>query len=180
MEQFKIQNVFVNFSLGVSIDIEALSREFPNAIYDPELSPPLEIKDEESESVFRVFQSGQVTCLGGKSVEKVKISVKNFLEILKDKKFIPSTDVDIKICNYVATLNIGRKIRLWKAAYFLEGARYDPQHLPWLTYGLQKPKVIFHMFENGNIVCTGARNRREINSAFKALRVKLEENSLLL
>jgi len=178
MQRFDIQNIFASFSLDSTIDVENLSKEFTKSIYDPQLSPSLEIRDDEHGIVFRVFNTGQVTCLGGKSENEVRSGIRTFLEKLKQKNYIISTDVKVEISNYVATLNFGKRIRMWKAAYFLKGSKYNCHRLPWLIYESEKPKVLFHIFENGKIICTGAQNRREILAAFKALKTQLKENSL--
>jgi transcription initiation factor TFIID TATA-box-binding protein len=179
MEKFEIKNVFASFSLQISIDLENLSKEFPKAIYDPQISPSLEVRDDENELVFCIFHTGEVTCLGGKSIKKVKSGIQNLLKFLKKKKYIRSTHIRINFSNYVATLSLDRKVKLWKAAYFLENAEYNPPKLPWLRYKPSTPNVVFHILENGKIICTGAKNKLEINSAITFLRTKLEENKLL-
>jgi len=181
MEQkikFKIENVFAKFSLGISLDIEALLKDFPNAIYDPWLSPSVDITDKKNGITFRIFSTGQVICLGGKSAEQVKSCIRNFLKNLRKKGYGTSSDVDVEISNYVASGSVGKRLRLWKAAYFLEGAEYDPKQFPGLIYKMRKPKVSFTIFENGNTILTGAKNKKEIEKALRKLLLEIENSDL--
>lgn len=181
MEQkikFKVENVFAKFSLGKPLDIEALLKDFPNAIYDPWLSPSLQIIDKKNGIMFRIFSTGQVICLGAKSAQQVKSCIRNFLKSLRKKGYVTSSDVDVEISNYVASGNVGKRLRLWKAAYFLEGAEYDPKRFPGLIYKMRKPKVTLTIFENGNIILTGAKNKKEIEKALRKLLSEIENSDL--
>jgi len=176
--------VFAEVDVMTPLDIEALykrfrSEEFSNPIYNAEISLSLQIFDEKNGLTIELFGSGRIICLGGKSQYQVKKGIRRLLIELKNAGFIPSLNVNINIKNYVATANIGKRIRLWKASYFLEDTTYNPKQQPWLIYRMKNPRVVFHLFENGKIVCTGAKKETHIATAIQKLVKNLKDNGLL-
>jgi len=51
----------------------------------------------------------------------------------------------------------------------LENTEYEPEQFPGLVYKLAEPNATFLLFSNGKLVCTGTKNRKELETAKKQL-----------
>jgi len=51
----------------------------------------------------------------------------------------------------------------------LENTEYEPEQFPGLVYKLAEPNATFLLFSNGKLVCTGTKNRQELDNAKKQL-----------
>ena len=75
----------------------------------------------------------------------------------------------------VASGDINMTLNLDKLAFKLENAEYEPEQFPGLVYKVPNSHITFLLFGTGKIVCTGAKNEREIKDAVKKLILTLKK-----
>jgi len=83
--------------------------------------------------------------------------------------------MDTKIENIVSAITIGQKIDLKSFTKMASGIEYTPDKFPGAVFRIRKPKLAMLIFSSGKVICTGARSRREINTAVEKLIDKLKE-----
>ncbi len=86
---------------------------------------------------------------------------------------------EIRIENVVATSTIGAELNLNAIAIALEGAEYEPEQFPGLVYRIDDPKVVALLFSTGKIVCTGAKQKKDITRAVERIQTELSNAGLL-
>lgn len=104
---------------------------------------------------------------GAKSEDLAKLAARKYARILQKigyevrfKEFV--------VHNVVASCDVKFPIRIEGLAYsHANFSSYEPELFPALIYRLIKPKVVFLIFCSGKIVITGAKNTKEINTAFE-------------
>lgn len=72
---------------------------------------------------------------------------------------------DIKIQNMVASTVVANELDLNKIMDSLDDTKYNPDQFPGLVYHISKPKVAFLLFKSGRVICTGAKNIGDIETA---------------
>lgn len=82
---------------------------------------------------------------------------------------------NIKVENVVASVNFHKDIPLMQVAKELRNTEYDPEQFPGLVLKLENPDVSSLVFSSGRIVCTGAKNRDEVERAVEKITKQLEE-----
>ena len=85
---------------------------------------------------------------------------------------------EIKVENIVATAPLGIKIPLETLVEHLEGTEYEPEQFPGLVYRIKDPKAATLIFSSGKIVCTGARNVKDVNIVIKKVVKILREKKI--
>ena len=61
----------------------------------------------------------------------------------------------------------------------LENIEYEPEQFPGLVFRMKDPKVVILIFSTGKVICTGARNREDVEQALTNLQRELEEHDFL-
>jgi len=51
----------------------------------------------------------------------------------------------------------------------LENTEYEPEQFPGLVYKLVDPTATFLLFSNGKLVCTGTKNKEQLEESMKQL-----------
>lgn len=82
---------------------------------------------------------------------------------------------DIKVENVVASVHLHKKIPLMQVAKRLKNTEYDPEQFPGLVLRLEEPDMSALVFSSGRIVCTGAKNRDEVERAVEEIIKQLGE-----
>jgi len=73
-----------------------------------------------------------------------------------------------RVVNVVASGNLGMRLDLDAIARAFPNAKHAPGTFPGLVFRLEKPKTATLLFENGKLVCTGAKSESEaINAAYR-------------
>ncbi|MCK5333582.1 MAG: TATA-box-binding protein, partial [Candidatus Aenigmarchaeota archaeon] len=75
--------------------------------------------------------------------------------------------------NIVASASLNVRLDLNKIVFDIGECEYEPEQFPGLVLRLDKPKVVFLLFNSGKIVCTGARSEETVEIAIKNLKRKL-------
>jgi len=176
----KVQNIVATTSLGKPVSLTKLARSQSNTEYNPEQFPGLVLRVKEPKSAVLVFSSGNLVCTGTKSVAQVKAVI---AEVIKQigKIGIKITDKPrITVQNIVASGSIDFKLNLNLLALQLENTEYEPEQFPGLVYKLVEPPATFLLFSNGKLVCTGTKDKKQLEESMKQLnrnvRIAVKDN----
>ncbi len=84
--------------------------------------------------------------------------------------------VKTKIQNIVLSVTYkDTTFNLEKVTKSLDGARYDPEVFPGITYKSTEPRASFLIFASGKMNCVGARSLKDAKMAINKLTRKLRE-----
>ena len=83
--------------------------------------------------------------------------------------------IDTKVENIVSAITVDRKIDLKSFTKIASGIEYNPDKFPGAVFRIREPKLAMLIFSSGKVICTGARSRKEINTAVEKLIDKLKE-----
>ncbi|MCD6371203.1 MAG: TATA-box-binding protein [Candidatus Aenigmarchaeota archaeon] len=164
----EIQNVVASASLHHDIPLEKVIMTLENTEYNPEQFPGLVLRLAKGKTAL-LFSSGKIVVTGAKSEKEVGETVKMIIKELKKVKIYIKKKADITIQNMVASGDIGMTLNLNTLAFKLENAEYEPEQFPGLVYKVPNSHITFLLFGTGKIVCTGAKNEKEIHDAVKKL-----------
>ena len=64
---------------------------------------------------------------------------------------------------------INLKLNLNFLAIEMENTEYEPEQFPGLVYKLIEPNATFLLFSNGKLVCTGTKNRQQLEYSMDQL-----------
>jgi transcription initiation factor TFIID TATA-box-binding protein len=166
---YKIQNIVATASLGKPVPLTKLARTNPNTEYNPETFPGLVLRIKEPKSAVLVFSSGNLVCTGTKSIAQVRDVINEVIKQLKKVNVNVTTQPKITVQNIVASGEITLKLNLNFLALEMENTEYEPEQFPGLVYKLIEPNATFLLFSNGKLVCTGTKNKAELDSSMDAM-----------
>jgi len=165
----KVQNIVATTSLGKPISLTKLARSQTNTEYNPEQFPGLVLRIKKPKSAVLVFSSGNLVCTGTKSVAQVKEVINAVIKHIA-KIGVKITDKPkITVQNIVASGSIDLNLNLNTLALQLENTEYEPEQFPGLVYKLVDPTATFLLFSNGKLVCTGTKNKDQLEESMKQL-----------
>ncbi len=165
----KVQNIVATTSLGKPVSLTKLARTHSNTEYNPEQFPGLVLRIKKPKSAVLVFSSGNLVCTGTKSVAQVKEVIHQVIKQIA-KIGIKITDKPkITVQNIVASGSIDLTLNLNVLALQLENTEYEPEQFPGLVYKLIEPPATFLLFSNGKLVCTGTKNKQQLEESMKQL-----------
>lgn len=165
----KVQNIVATTSLGKEVSLTKLARSQSNTEYNPEQFPGLVLRIDKPKSAVLVFSSGNLVCTGTKSVAQVKEVIKAVIKQIA-KIGVKVTQVPkITVQNIVASGSIDLKLNLNLLALQLENTEYEPEQFPGLVYKLDEPTATFLLFSNGKLVCTGTKNKQQLEESMEKL-----------
>lgn len=168
-KEIEIVNIVVSSSLETKIPLEKMAASLPNTEYNPEQFPGLVLRIREPRTSALIFNSGKIVCTGARSIEMVEQSIKSIIESLKKININITIKPKIEVQNIVASGNIGMHLNLNTLAVKLRNTEYEPEQFPGLVYKLRGTNATFLLFTNGKIVCTGTRNREDVEKAVDML-----------
>ncbi|OIO41041.1 TATA-box-binding protein [Candidatus Pacearchaeota archaeon CG1_02_31_27] len=170
-EVFKlsIQNIVATTSLKKDVPLVKLAKSNANTEYNPEQFPGLVLRIKKPKSAVLVFSSGNLVCTGTKSVVQVKEVIQNVIKQLKKIGVKVTEKPKITVQNIVASGFIDINLNLNQLALLLKNTEYEPEQFPGLVYKLIEPTATFLLFSNGKLVCTGTKNRQQLDEAIKQL-----------
>ena len=160
--EYKIQNIVATTSLDKPIPLVKLAKNQPNTEYNPKTFPGLVMRIKEPKSAVLVFSSGNLVCTGTKSVLQVKKVVQEVIKNLKKINIKITIKPKITVQNIVASGSINLKLNLNFLALEMQNTEYEPEQFPGLVYKLIGPNATFLLFSNGKLVCTGTKNRKQL------------------
>jgi len=165
----KIQNIVATTSLGTKVPLVKLVRSQANTEYNPEQFPGLVLRIKKPKSAVLVFSSGNLVCTGTKSTTQVNLVIAQVIRQLRKIGVKVKGKPKISVQNIVASGSINLTLNLNKLALVLENTEYEPEQFPGLVYKLDEPNATFLLFSNGKLVCTGTKNRKQLDEAMKQL-----------
>ena len=165
----KVQNIVATASLGKEVSLVKLARSEANTEYNPEQFPGLVLRIKKPKSAVLVFSSGNLVCTGTKSIAQVKEVINNIIKILRKIGVKVTEKPKINVQNIVASGTVNLSLNLNLLALELENTEYEPEQFPGLVYKLGEPNATFLLFSNGKLVCTGTRNKQELELAREKL-----------
>lgn len=166
---YKIQNIVATASLGKPVPLTKLARTQPNTEYNPETFPGLVLRVKEPKSAVLVFSSGNLVCTGTKSTTQVRQVIDAVIKQLKKINVNITTVPKITVQNIVASGTIDLKLNLNFLALEMENTEYEPEQFPGLVYKLIEPTATFLLFSNGKLVCTGTKNKEQLEDSMAQL-----------
>ena len=170
-----VQNIVATASLGKPVSLTKLARTQSNTEYNPEQFPGLVLRVKKPKSAVLVFSSGNLVCTGTKSIAQVKEVINQVIKQLA-KIGVKITDKPkITVQNIVASGSIDMKLNLNYLALDLENTEYEPEQFPGLVYKLIEPNATFLLFSNGKLVCTGTKNKQQLDESMVILNKNIKE-----
>ena len=166
---YKVQNIVATASLGKPVPLTKLAKTNPNTEYNPETFPGLVLRIKEPKSAVLVFSSGNLVCTGTKSTIQVKKVIQEVIKQLKKINVKITTKPKITVQNIVASGTINLKLTLNFLALEMENTEYEPEQFPGLVYKLIGPNATFLLFSNGKLVCTGTKNKQQLDESMAQL-----------
>ncbi|MEM2173569.1 MAG: TATA-box-binding protein [Candidatus Pacearchaeota archaeon] len=173
--KYKIQNLVATTSLEVKIPLVKLAKSNPNTEYNPEQFPGLVLRIQKPKSAVLVFSSGNLVCTGTRNMAQVKEVIKQVIKELKKIGIKVKVKPKLTIQNIVASGEININLNLNQLSLILENTEYEPEQFPGLVYKIATPNATFLLFGNGRLVCTGTKNKEELQAAIDTLRKNLKE-----
>jgi transcription initiation factor TFIID TATA-box-binding protein len=178
-----VQNIVATTSLEKEVSLSKLARTQPNTEYNPETFPGLVLRIKKPKSAVLVFSSGNLVCTGVKSVVQVREVINQVIKQLKKIGVKVTIKPKINVQNIVASGSIDWDLNLNTLSLELENTEYEPEQFPGLVYKLVDPTATFLLFSNGKLVCTGTKNKAQLedsmdqlNKNIKAAMKRLKEN----
>ena len=166
---YKVQNIVATASLEKPVPLTKLAKTNPNTEYNPETFPGLVLRIKEPKSAVLVFSSGNLVCTGTKSTAQVKQVIQEVIKQLKKINVKVTTKPKITVQNIVASGTINLKLNLNFLALEMQNTEYEPEQFPGLVYKLMEPNATFLLFSNGKLVCTGTKNRQQLDKSMTQL-----------
>ena len=178
----KIVNIVGTSKIGEDFDLHTLAMILEGAEYEPEQFPGLIYRINEPKAAFLIFKSGKVVCTGTKSASEAQAALDIATSNLKDigMEVLPSPKIEI--VNIVASGDLkSESLNLNQVAMALglENIEYEPEQFPGLVFRMSDPKVVTLIFSTGKVICTGARNKEDVEQAFTNLQRELKDNDFL-
>lgn len=124
-----------------------------------------------------IFKNGKMVITGAKSERQSEEAAKHYTKAIKNVGNAPVQLAEFKVQNMVASCAVEYKISL-ESLYHSKHAPYcifNPETFPGLIYHMKKPKICLLIFASGKIVLTGAKNREEIDYAFRMIQPTLRQ-----
>jgi transcription initiation factor TFIID TATA-box-binding protein len=174
-ESLKVQNIVATTSLGKPISLTKLARTQSNTEYNPEQFPGLVLRVKQPKSAVLVFSSGNLVCTGTKSIQQVKLVIDSVIKQLRKINVRITDKPKITVQNIVASGSINIALNLNVLALELENTEYEPEQFPGLVYKLIEPTATFLLFSNGKLVCTGTKNKAQLDDSMEQLRKNIKE-----
>ncbi|OGJ19067.1 TATA-box-binding protein [Candidatus Pacearchaeota archaeon RBG_13_36_9] len=171
----KVQNIVATTSLGKPVSLTKLARTQSNTEYNPEQFPGLVLRVKKPKSAVLVFSSGNLVCTGTKSVGQVKQVIEQVIKQLRKINVRVTEKPKINVQNIVASGSIDLTLNLNMLALELENTEYEPEQFPGLVYKLEEPTATFLLFSNGKLVCTGTKNKKQLEDSMKQLIKNVKE-----
>lgn len=172
---YKVQNIVATASLGKPVPLTKLAKTQLNTEYNPETFPGLVLRVKEPKSAVLVFSSGNLVCTGTKSISQVKEVIDEVIKQLRKINVNITTKPKITVQNIVASGSINLKLNLNYLALGLENTEYEPEQFPGLVYKLVEPNATFLLFSNGKLVCTGTKNKQQLEDSMAQLLKNVKE-----
>ena len=174
-----IENVVASATVDQKMDLNAITKIFPDVEYHPDQFPGLVFRIKSPKTATLIFTSGKMVCTGAKSEQMSRNAVKTVVTKLRQGGIKVKKDAVVTIQNSVASINLGGRIHLEQAARTLPRSMYEPEQFPGLIHRMLDPKTVILLFSSGKLVCTGAKKEDDVYRSVNNLHASLEEKELM-
>ena len=165
-----VENIVVSAQVADEIDLDKLSKELPEAQYNPDLFPGLTIRSASPRTAVILFSNGKAVCTGAKNIGDARDAVKKVCGMLGGKGFAVNKNPRVTVQNMVVSTNLKRDIDLGSIADSLKTkVEYEPERFPGLVYRTESSDVVLLVFNSGRVVGTGGKSKKEMEMALKGL-----------
>ena len=175
-----VENVVASASVDQKVDLNDITKKFPDTEYHPDQFPGLVFRLESPRTATLIFRTGKMVCTGAKSEEMAVKAVQTVVKQLRKGGIKIKKDAVITVQNIVAAINLGGKIHLEEAARKLPRSMYEPEQFPGLIHRMLDPKTVILLFASGKLVCTGAKKEEDVYRSVNNLHAVLEEKELMV
>jgi transcription initiation factor TFIID TATA-box-binding protein len=175
-----VENVVASASVDQKIDLNEVTKKFPDTEYHPDQFPGLVFRLKTPRTATLIFRTGKMVCTGAKSEEMAVKAVQTVVDKLRKGGIKIKNDATIVVQNIVAAINLGGKIHLEHAARTLPRSMYEPEQFPGLIHRMLDPKTVILLFASGKLVCTGAKKESDVYRSVNNLHSLLEEKGLMI
>ena len=175
-----IENVVASASVDQWMDLNEITKTFPDVEYHPDQFPGLVFRLRKPRTATLIFTSGKMVCTGSKSEEMAHKAVKTVVQKLRRGGITVKKNATVEIQNIVASINLGGRIHLEQAARTLPRSMYEPEQFPGLIHRVVDPKTVILLFSSGKLVCTGGKREPDVYRSVNNLHALLEEKDLML
>ena len=170
-----IVNVVASATIDQKLDLNDITKKFPDVEYHPEQFPGLVFRLKVPRTATLIFRTGKMVCTGAKSEEMAIKAVNTVVQKLRKGGIKIKKNAVVTVQNIVSSINLGGKVHLEKAARTLPRSMYEPEQFPGLIYRLPVPKTVLLLFQSGNLVCTGAKTEDQVHEAVRRTYDDLDE-----
>lgn len=177
LSDVSVENVVASATLDQRMDLPSIYKAIRITEYNPKKFPGLILRLKRPKTSTLIFRTGKMVCTGARSESKARSAVRKVVRLLKENGIIIINRPKIDIVNIVASGNLGERIDLEKAFRRMENAMYEPEQFPGLIYRMEDPKTVILLFASGKIVCTGAKQEKQIYKAVEKLSAILEKKN---
>ena len=157
-----IENVVASATVNQKMDLNEITKKFPDVEYHPEQFPGLVFRIRSPKTATLIFSSGKMVCTGAKSEAMSRTAVKTVVDKLRKGNVKVKKNAIVTIQNIVASINLGGRIHLEQAARTLPRSMYEPEQFPGLIHRMLDPKTVILLFSSGKLVCTGAKKEPDV------------------
>ncbi|MCE2498933.1 MAG: TATA-box-binding protein [Nitrosopumilaceae archaeon] len=175
----RVENVVASASVDQPMDLNEITRTFPDVEYHPDQFPGLVFRLRTPKTATLIFTSGKMVCTGSKSEALARKAVKTVVQRLRKGGISVKNEATVEIQNIVASINLGGRIHLEQAARSLPRSMYEPEQFPGLIHRTLDPKTVILLFSSGKLVCTGAKKEADVDRSVNNLHSMLEEYELM-
>ncbi len=161
----RIENIVASAAFGVEIPLEKVVSKLDGMEYEPEQFPGLVYRIKKPKAAALIFGSGKIVCTGARSLTDVNIVFKKVVSVVQKSGVRVPKGFKIQVENIVASAKLHGRLNLDTIAFNLVNSEYEPEQFPGLVYRMKDPKVAFLLFGSGKVVCTGARNIKDVGIA---------------
>ena len=120
-----------------------------------------------------------MVCTGSKSESMARTAIQTVVDMLRAGGIDVESDATVAVQNMVASVNLGARIHLERAARALPRSMYEPEQFPGLIHRMPDPKAVILLFSTGKLVCTGTKRESEVFRSVNSLHAMLEEKGLM-
>ena len=176
----EIVNVVASASIDQKLDLDIITKKFPDTEYHPEQFPGLVFRLRNPKTATLIFRTGKMVCTGAKSEELAVKAVRTVVQKLRKEGIKIKKDAVVTVQNIVSSINLRGKVNLEKAARTLPRSMYEPEQFPGLIHRMLDPKTVILLFASGKLVCTGAKKESDVYRSVHNLHSLLEEKDLMI
>lgn len=159
----RIHNVVTTADIKQTVDITRLN-SYDWGIYDMEFYGGScgYVKTRDMKGKVTVFLTGKLISVGANSIKDSKNQLKKTIDLLNKNNLISKVEVNTKVQNIVATLDIKTTLDIEKLSKQLDYSILNKKNFPALIYKTEIGPTCL-IFSSGKIVINGSKSINQLN-----------------